>query len=36
MVPLWNAVWVDPMSEGLENYQFHPLWGPLFELMWAR
>jgi ABC-type transport system substrate-binding protein/class 3 adenylate cyclase len=36
LVPLWNPVWVDPVSERLGNYQFHPAWGPLYELMWVR
>ena len=34
-VPLWNSEWADPVSKRLDNYQFHPYWGPLYELMWV-
>jgi len=35
-VPLWNQMWAVPVSKRLGNYQFHPYWGPLYELMWVR
>jgi peptide/nickel transport system substrate-binding protein len=35
-VPLGNPVWTSLVSERLENYQFHPFLGPLFDQMWVR
>jgi len=35
-VPLGSAVWVSLVSQRLDNYQFHPYWGHLYEQMWVR
>jgi peptide/nickel transport system substrate-binding protein len=36
MVPLRDTIATSLVSERLENYQFHPQWGPLYEQMWLR
>jgi hypothetical protein len=36
MVPLGDTIATSLVSERLENYQFHPQWGPLYEQMWLR
>jgi len=35
-VPLGNTVHTSLASERLGNYQYHPYWGQLYELMWVR
>jgi YVTN family beta-propeller protein len=35
-VPFVNPIWTSLASERLENYQFHPYWGELFDQMWVR
>ena len=35
-VPLVNGNNISLTAEGVGNYQYHPLWGPLVEQLWVR
>jgi peptide/nickel transport system substrate-binding protein len=35
-VPLGNSITTNLVSQRLGNYQLHPQWGQLYELMWVR
>jgi peptide/nickel transport system substrate-binding protein len=34
--PLVTLVYLDVVSSGVGNYQFHPQWGPLYDQFWVK